>query len=117
MPKLTKRDIVSAVADKYSLTHLEAYGFVQTTLDEIVSALGRGETVELRKFGVFEPRLTRPRLGRNPKAPEKEVLIPERVVVRFTAGKTMRERTRLLKSSIVQDSDAPSENSSEFDDS
>jgi nucleoid DNA-binding protein len=116
MPKLTKRDIVRKVSDKLGLTHFQAYRCVQLTIDCIVEALVRGDVVELRNFGVFEPRLTKPRVGRNPKRPDADVPIPERAVVKFKAGKSLRERTLLLTSRLAQidgasQSAEPSDNS------
>jgi nucleoid DNA-binding protein len=64
---------------------------VQKTLDYIAEALAKGEKVELRNFGVFEVKIRKARVGRNPNAPETDVPIPERAVVKFKAGKEMRD--------------------------
>ena len=63
---------------------------IQKTLDYIIEALANGHKVELRKFGIFEVRVRKARIGRNPNAPTKDVPIPERSVVKFKAGKEMR---------------------------
>ncbi len=63
---------------------------VQKTLDCIAEALAKGQKVELRNFGVFEVKVRRARIGRNPNAPETDVPIPERSVVKFKPGKDMR---------------------------
>lgn len=72
------------------LTQQEILQVVQKTLDHIAAALGRGEKVELRNFGVFEVKTRKARVGRNPKRPDVDVPIPARAVVRFKAGKEMR---------------------------
>ncbi|MCY3022101.1 MAG: HU family DNA-binding protein [Planctomycetota bacterium] len=46
---------------------------------------------ELRDFGGFEVRVSKPRKARNPKT-GVEVMAPERRRVRFWAGKMMEER-------------------------
>ena len=46
--------------------------------------------MELRNFGVFEVKVRKARVGRNPNAPETDVPIPQRSVVKFKAGKEMR---------------------------
>jgi hypothetical protein len=46
--------------------------------------------VELRNFGVFEIKVRKARIGRNPNAPATDVPIPERSVVKFKPGKEMR---------------------------
>ena len=68
---------------------------VQKTLDYIAEALAKGEKVELRNFGVFEVKVRKARIGRNPNAPATDVPIPQRSVVKFKPGKEMR--TEVLK--------------------
>jgi nucleoid DNA-binding protein len=63
---------------------------VQKTLDYIAEALAKGDKVELRNFGVFEVKVRKASIGRNPNAPETDVPIPERSVVKFKPGKEMR---------------------------
>jgi nucleoid DNA-binding protein len=46
--------------------------------------------VELCNFGVFEVKIRKARVGRNPKSPAKDVPIPARAMVKFKAGKEMR---------------------------
>jgi nucleoid DNA-binding protein len=47
--------------------------------------------VELRNFGVFEVKMRKARIGRNPNAPAADVRIPPRAIVKFKPGKEMRE--------------------------
>jgi len=68
----------------------QVFDVVQRTFDHIVKALANGEKVELRNFGIFEVRVRKARIGRNPSAPGTEVPIPERAVVKFKAGREMR---------------------------
>ncbi|MCM8528380.1 MAG: integration host factor subunit beta [Lentisphaeraceae bacterium] len=89
---MTKRDLVVRIADETGLNQQKVMAVVQKTLDYITNELSAGRNVELRNFGVFELKVRRPRVGRNPNKPENEVTIPERVVVKFKAGKIMREK-------------------------
>lgn len=88
---MTKRDLVVRISNETGLVQQEVLDVIQRTLDYISSAVANGETVELRNFGVFEVKVRRARVGRNPNRPEKDVPIPERAVVKFKAGKEMRE--------------------------
>ena len=63
---------------------------VQKTLDYIAEAVSKGDKVELRNFGVFEVKVRKARIGRNPNAPATDVPIPQRAVVKFKPGKEMR---------------------------
>ena len=88
---LTKRDLVVRIGEETGLIQQQVLEVIQKTLDYISEALAKGETGELRNFGVFEVKTRKARIGRNPKAPEADVPIPARSVVKFKAGKEMRE--------------------------
>lgn len=104
MANLTKRDLVVAISNETGLIQSDVFNVIQRTLDHITEALAKGDSVELRNFGVFDVRLTRSRIGRNPKLPDIDVPIPSRATVKFKAGKVMRQRVLLrtedLKSSV-----------------
>jgi nucleoid DNA-binding protein len=88
---MTKRDIVVRISEESGMQQQKVLEIVQKTLDYIAEALARGKKVELRNFGVFEVKVRKARIGRNPNAPETDVPIPRRAVVKFKAGKEMRE--------------------------
>ena len=87
---LTKRDLVIRIAEDTGIKQQQVLIVVQKTLDEIAGALARGEKVELRNFGVFEVKVRKARIGRNPNAPAADVPIPQRSVVKFKPGKELR---------------------------
>src|SRR3954467_6401408 len=100
MGTLTKRDLVIQIADKTGLVQSQVFDIVQQTLDCVTDALARGETVELRNFGVFEVRLTKARVGRNPNQPYSAFVIPPRASVKFKPGKVMRQRVGNLSAAM-----------------
>jgi nucleoid DNA-binding protein len=91
-----KRDIVVRIANETGLTQQTVMHVVQRTLDLITDSVAQGKTVELRNFGVFEVKMRKARIGRNPNNPGKDVPIPPRAVVKFKQGKIMRERVLKL---------------------
>lgn len=93
---MTKRDLVVKISEETGLVQQQVLEVVQWTLDLISRALAKNETVELRNFGVFEVKVRRARVGRNPNAPAKDVRIPPRAVVKFKAGKEMRDEVLKL---------------------
>jgi len=95
MSNLTKRDLVMQISKETGITQQEVFAVIQQTLDLITDALASGQDVELRNFGVFEVRLTKSRVGRNPHKPEMDVVIPARATVKFKSGKIMRQRVLL----------------------
>lgn len=87
---LTKRDLVVRISEETGLIQTQVFDVVQKTLDYIAEALAKGDKVELRNFGVFDVKIRKARVGRNPNRPEKDVPIPSRAMVKFKAGKEMR---------------------------
>lgn len=68
---------------------------VNAILNEIASALARGERVELRGFGAFSVKSRPARLGRNPRTGEPVQVAPKHVPF-FKTGKELRERLNAL---------------------
>ncbi len=87
---LTKRDLVIRISEETGLIQTQVFEVVQKTLNYITEALAKGDKVELRNFGVFDVKIRKPRVGRNPNRPEQDVPIPARAMVKFKAGKEMR---------------------------
>jgi nucleoid DNA-binding protein len=87
----TKRDMVERIAESVGVTGDQARQIVQTTLDNMIETLVMNGRIELRNFGVFTVRTTAPRKARNPRTGES-VMIGERRVVKFKAGKIMENR-------------------------
>ena len=93
---MTKRDLVVKIARKTRQNQSDVAETVQLTLDYIAEELIAGRNIELRNFGVFEIKVRKSRKGRNPNKPENEVEIPERTVVKFRAGKELKEAIEKL---------------------
>ena len=110
MANLTKRDLVIQISKNTHLTQQEVFAVIQQTLDGITDALATGRDVELRNFGVFEVRLTKSRVGRNPNKPEHDVVIPSRATVKFKSGKIMRQRV-LNRTEELRSSGTPANDS------
>jgi len=90
---VTKKDIVIKVSNETNLTQVDVKNVLQKGLDAIAEHLERGETVELRNFGIFKVKKRRSRLGRNPRT-GIEVRVPEKRVVVFKPGLIMRQRVK-----------------------
>ena len=98
---LTKRDLVTRISNETGLVQQQVLDIVQKTLDHIAEALAKGDKVELRNFGVFEVKIRKARVGRNPNAPETDVPIPARSVVKFKSGKEMRAEVLKLTPKVT----------------
>ncbi len=51
---MTKKEIVLKIADETDTKQINVKLIVQKTLDTIIDSLSKGETVELRNFGIFK---------------------------------------------------------------
>ena len=104
---MTKRDLVVQISNDTGMIQQDVHAVVQRTLEILSEAMAKGETVELRNFGVFEVKMRKARVGRNPNAPTHDVRIPPRAVVKFKAGKELRARVIKLSPALLDHSDAP----------
>jgi integration host factor alpha subunit len=86
---MRKAEIVRRIADATNLTQVQAEDVVDAIFDEIKSALQQGDSVILRRFGTFDLRDKRARMGRNPKTGDAAPIAARRVV-RFRAGKSFK---------------------------
>ncbi|MBI3322734.1 MAG: integration host factor subunit beta [Candidatus Omnitrophica bacterium] len=86
---MTKKDIVLKVAADTGLKQLDVKRVVQKSLEAVVESLAKGETVELRNFGIFKVKSRKGRTGRNPRTGEKVPVPPKRVVT-FKPGLLMK---------------------------
>jgi nucleoid DNA-binding protein len=68
---MTKRDIVVRISNETGLVQQQVLDVVQRTLDYIAEAVAHGRKVELRNFGVFEVKIRKARIGRNPNAADR----------------------------------------------
>lgn len=92
MNSMTKSELIARLAARYpQLVAKDADYAVKTILDAMAQSLAEGQRIEIRGFGSFSLSQRPPRIGRNPKSGEK-VLVPEKRVPHFKAGKELRER-------------------------
>ncbi|MBA4790604.1 MAG: integration host factor subunit beta [Rhizobiales bacterium] len=89
---MIKSELVQKIADANPhLYQRDVENIVNAILEQIVSALARGDRVELRGFGAFSVKKREARTGRNPRT-GKQVDVSEKAVPYFKTGKEMRER-------------------------
>lgn len=97
MKTVTKRDLVMEISNDLGMTQRDVFSVLQTFIDQVTENLANGDEVVLRNFGTFQVMETKAKVGRNPRHPEKEVIIPPRSVVKFRPGKEMKEKVAVRK--------------------
>lgn len=86
---ITKKDIILKIANDTGIKQIDVKRVVQRMLDDITLSLAKGETVELRNFGIFKVKSRKARTGRNPRT-GAEVAVPPRKVAIFKPGLIMK---------------------------
>lgn len=94
---VTKKELVSRIADRTKQTKVVTKDVIQAFLDEIITELGKGNRLEFREFGVFEIKERAARKAQNPRTGEK-VHVPSRHVVKFKVGRLMKKKVSSLGS-------------------
>ena len=97
----TKRDLVVELSNRTGMTQSQAFDLLQQALDLIAEELAQGHEVALRRFGTFELRVTKSKIGRNPNKPGSEMTIPRRAVVRFKPGKELKIQVASVLSKLL----------------
>jgi integration host factor subunit beta len=89
---MIRSELIQKIADANPhLTQRHVERLVNTVFEEIVSALARGDRVELRGFGAFSVKERDARVGRNPRTGEA-VEVDQKRVPFFKTGKLLRDR-------------------------
>ena len=88
---LTRADLSEAGYEQVGLSRNESAKLVEDVLEEVSSALLRGETVKISSFGSFGVRNKGHRVGRNPKTGEEVPIQPRKTLV-FRASHVLKNR-------------------------
>lgn len=87
---MIKIDIATALMQTLPISKAHALQVVDLLTDRMKKALLDGDRIEIRGFGVFEPRPRKHGLGRNIKT-GASVEIPKGKSIRFKPGKDLRD--------------------------
>ena len=84
-----KTELVTAVRQRTGESNDTVNKIITESLNEIMDAVSKGDTVTLPGFGTFKMKLRAAREGRNPQTGEA-MNIPEKKAVKFTAGNSFK---------------------------
>lgn len=87
---VTRADLVEALVKRCHMQRPDANRLLTRMLDMVQDALVDGESVKLSRFGNFNVRAKRQRVGRNPKTGEEVPITPRRVVT-FRPSQMLRD--------------------------
>ena len=87
---MNKTELISAVAEKSSITKKDAEKIVSSVFDAIADALKQGDKVQLVGFGTFEVKQRAARKGLNPLTKQPIDIAASKAPV-FKAGKGLKD--------------------------
>jgi DNA-binding protein HU-beta len=87
---MTKSELVRVLAEDFELPRRQVNDLVEGLLDKMTEVLKSGDKVALTPFGQFRIRDRAARIARNPQTGEP-VNVPAKRVLKFTAGRTLKE--------------------------
>ena len=87
---MNKSDLIEALAAKADLSKAAAGRALDVLINEIVSAVAKGDSVALIGFGTFKSAARAAREGKNPRTGEK-LKIAATTVPKFSAGATFKQ--------------------------
>ncbi len=85
---MIKQDLIQRVVERTGLPRVKAEAAVDAIFEAMKSALGEGDRIELRGFGVFNVKPRKTGVGRNPRT-GAEVSIAPGKAVRFKPGREL----------------------------
>ena len=87
---LTKKEIVNSIFMQVGYSKKVSESILEDFFDIILQSLKKSKKVKIAKFGTFELRRKKSRIGRNPKTKEKKI-ISARNVILFKPSKEFKE--------------------------
>ncbi len=88
---ITRAQLGEAVYQEVGLSRNESAHLLEQVLDEVVTALERGEPVKISSFGSFSVRSKGQRIGRNPKTGTEVPILPRKVLI-FRPSQLLKAR-------------------------
>ncbi len=86
---MIKQDLIQRVVERTGLPRTKAEAAVDSIFEAMKSALGEGDRIELRGFGVFTVKPRKTGIGRNPRTGAEVSIVPGKAV-RFKPGKDLQ---------------------------
>lgn len=91
---MSKEKLIALISQEKEIHPNDVRHVIQAFLDKATEYLAEGYRLEFRDFGIFEVVERKEKIGRNPKKPEEQIIIPPRRVAKWTPGKKMREQIK-----------------------
>jgi len=101
---MNKAELAAILSDKCGVTKKQAEDMLDCLTATVINTIKTGGEVTLTGFGTFSARVRKGRVGVNPQNPSEKITIAPTKVVKFKAGKTLKDS---LKASQGSEASAP----------
>lgn len=91
---MNKAELSAVLAEKCGVTKKQAEDLLDSFTATVINTIKTGGEVTLTGFGTFSARVRKGRVGVNPQKPEEKINIPPTKVVKFKAGKTLKDELK-----------------------
>jgi len=88
---MNKESLIEKLAAEAKLGKKQAEEAIEALVKIIINEMKTGNSVTIVGFGTFSPRTRHARGGVNPQKPTERIRIPEVIVPKFKAGKTLKD--------------------------
>lgn len=88
---MNKAELANILTVKCGVNRKQAEESLDCVVDTIIDTIKAGGEVTLTGFGTFSARVRKGREGVNPQKPQEKITIPPTKVVKFKAGKTLKD--------------------------
>jgi DNA-binding protein HU-beta len=93
---MNKSELIEKIASQADMTKALAERVLNSSIEQIIKSVTKGEDVQLIGFGTFKSGKRAARIGRNPQT-GAELEIPAAKTVRFSAGKAFKDTVNKRK--------------------
>jgi DNA-binding protein HU-beta len=90
---MNKQELIAKIAKDTGTSKAGAAAAIDSFIDGITKSLKKGDPITFVGFGTFKTTQRKARTARNPQTGDP-IKIPKRRVVRFTAGKALKDAVR-----------------------
>jgi DNA-binding protein HU-beta len=90
---MTKQELIAKIAKDTGSSKVGAAAALDSVIDGITKSLKKGDPITFVGFGTFKTSQRKARTARNPQT-GAAIKVPKRRVVRFTAGKGLKNAVR-----------------------
>ena len=88
---MKKAELKEELAKRSGLFKVQVEDVMESFMDLVKERLKEGKEVTLTGFGTFSAKKRSARMGVNPQNPKERIKMPEVIVPKFKAGKTLKD--------------------------